>query len=139
MGLLGSAEFGVRSAERAPLRGINVVIDELHFTSSLYMYKELEKKGVELRIVKHNKNWAIDPIKLLPEDQHEGFQKDMDAYRSKEYVKWFVNRHDFGPDRLNALVAKARARGAEIGDEEPDTGTLMTLALNGHIQPEDLK
>lgn len=38
----------------------NVVIDELHFTTSLYMYKELEKRGVELRIVKH-RNWAIDP------------------------------------------------------------------------------
>src|SRR5262245_4480637 len=43
-----------------PKRGGNVVIDELHFTTSLYMYKELEKKGVELRIVKH-RNWAIDP------------------------------------------------------------------------------
>jgi selenocysteine lyase/cysteine desulfurase len=40
-------------------KGGNVVIDELHFTTSLYMYKELEKKGVELRIVKH-RNWAID-------------------------------------------------------------------------------
>jgi selenocysteine lyase/cysteine desulfurase len=38
----------------------NVVIDELHFTTSLYMYKELEKQGIELRIVKHRK-WAIDP------------------------------------------------------------------------------
>src|SRR3979490_1497772 len=42
-----------------PRRGGNIVIDELHFTTSLYMYKELEKKGVELRIVKH-RNWAID-------------------------------------------------------------------------------
>ena len=42
-----------------PKRGGNIVIDELHFTTSLYMYKEIEKKGVELRIVKH-KNWAID-------------------------------------------------------------------------------
>jgi selenocysteine lyase/cysteine desulfurase len=41
-------------------KGRNVVIDELHFTTSLYMYKELEKKGIELRIVKH-KNWKIDP------------------------------------------------------------------------------
>lgn len=41
-------------------KGSNVVIDELHFTTSLYMYKELEKQGVELRIVKH-KHWAIDP------------------------------------------------------------------------------
>ena len=42
-----------------PRRGGNVVIDELHFTTSLYMYKELEKKGIELRIVKH-RDWAID-------------------------------------------------------------------------------
>ena len=42
-----------------PRRGGNVVIDELHFTTSLYMYKELEKKGVELRIVKH-RDWMID-------------------------------------------------------------------------------
>lgn len=40
-------------------KGGNIVIDELHFTTSLYMYKELEKKGIELRIVKH-RNWAID-------------------------------------------------------------------------------
>ncbi len=40
-------------------KGGNVVIDELHFTTSLYMYKELEKKGIELRIVKH-RDWAID-------------------------------------------------------------------------------
>jgi selenocysteine lyase/cysteine desulfurase len=42
-----------------PRRKGNVVLDELHFTSSLYLFKELEKKGVELRIVKH-RNWAID-------------------------------------------------------------------------------
>jgi selenocysteine lyase/cysteine desulfurase len=42
-----------------PRRGGNIVLDELHFTTSLYMYKELEKKGLELRIVKH-RNWAID-------------------------------------------------------------------------------
>lgn len=40
-------------------RGGNVVLDELHFTSSLYLFKELEKQGLELRIVKH-RNWAID-------------------------------------------------------------------------------
>jgi selenocysteine lyase/cysteine desulfurase len=42
-----------------PKRGGNIVIDELHFTTSLYMHKEIEKKGVELRIVKH-RDWAID-------------------------------------------------------------------------------
>ncbi|MGH9346194.1 MAG: aminotransferase class V-fold PLP-dependent enzyme [Vicinamibacterales bacterium] len=40
-------------------RGGNVVIDELHFTTSLYMYKSLEAKGLELRIVKH-RDWTID-------------------------------------------------------------------------------
>ncbi len=42
-----------------PTKKGNIVLDELHFTSSLYLFKELEKKGVELRIVKH-RNWAID-------------------------------------------------------------------------------
>jgi selenocysteine lyase/cysteine desulfurase len=40
-------------------RGGNVVLDELHFTSSLYMYKSFQAKGLELRIVKH-RDWAID-------------------------------------------------------------------------------
>jgi selenocysteine lyase/cysteine desulfurase len=42
-----------------PRRKGNVVLDELHFTSSLYLFKELEKKGVELRVIKH-RDWAID-------------------------------------------------------------------------------
>jgi selenocysteine lyase/cysteine desulfurase len=37
----------------------NVVLDELHFDTSLYMYKSLEAKGLELRVVKH-RDWAID-------------------------------------------------------------------------------
>ena len=44
-------------------RGGNVVLDELHFTTSLYMYKTLEAKGLELRIVKH-RDWAIDPADM---------------------------------------------------------------------------
>src|SRR5262245_14369590 len=42
-----------------PKRGGNVVLDELHFETSLYMYKSLEAKGLQLRIVKH-RDWAID-------------------------------------------------------------------------------
>ena len=42
-----------------PKRGGNVVLDELHFETSLYMYKSLEAKGVQLRVVKH-RNWSID-------------------------------------------------------------------------------
>src|SRR5262245_3551895 len=40
-------------------KGGNVVLDELHFETSLYMYKSLEAKGLQLRIVKH-RNWSID-------------------------------------------------------------------------------
>ena len=40
-------------------RGGNVVVDELHFETSLYMYKSLEAKGLELRVVKH-RDWTID-------------------------------------------------------------------------------
>jgi len=42
-----------------PRRGGNVVLDELHFETSIYMYKSLEAKGLELRVVKH-RNWSID-------------------------------------------------------------------------------
>src|SRR5947208_15279709 len=42
-----------------PHRGANVVLDELHFETSLYMYKSLEAKGLQLRVVKH-RDWAID-------------------------------------------------------------------------------
>src|SRR5262245_33320254 len=40
-------------------KGGNVVLDELHFETSLYMYKSLEAKGLELRVVRH-RNWSID-------------------------------------------------------------------------------
>src|SRR5262245_39804736 len=40
-------------------RGGNVVLDELHFETSLYMYKSLEARGLELRVVKH-RDWKID-------------------------------------------------------------------------------
>jgi selenocysteine lyase/cysteine desulfurase len=42
-----------------PKKGGNVVLDELHFETSLYMYKSLEAKGLQLRVVKH-RDWAID-------------------------------------------------------------------------------
>ena len=40
-------------------KGGNVVVDELHFETSLYMYKTLEGKGLQLRVVKH-RDWKID-------------------------------------------------------------------------------
>lgn len=84
------------------------------------------------------RNWGIDPLKLLPEEQREDFGKEMEAYRRKEYVKWFMNRHDFDPAAAAKLVSKAAVRGAVDLPEKPDAGALMRLALEGFIQPEDL-
>jgi len=84
-------------------RGGNIVIDELHFTTSLYMYKELEKKGVELRIVKH-RNWAIDV-------------KDMDRAIDKNTrlvsLALVSNVNGFMHD-AKAVSALAHARGAYV-------------------------
>jgi selenocysteine lyase/cysteine desulfurase len=43
-----------------PRAGGNVVIDDLHYQSSIYIYKMLEQNGLEVRIVRH-RNWTIDP------------------------------------------------------------------------------
>lgn len=43
-----------------PRVGGNVVVDDLHFTSSLYLYKMLEAQGVELRVVRQ-KDGAVSP------------------------------------------------------------------------------
>jgi len=84
-------------------RGGNIVIDELHFTTSLYMYKELEKKGVELRIVKH-RNWAIDV-------------KDMDRAIDKNTrlvsLALVSNVNGFMHD-AKSVSALAHARGAYV-------------------------
>jgi len=84
-------------------RGGNVVIDELHFTSSLYMYKELEKKGVELRIVKH-KHWAIDP---------EDMARAIDKNTRLVSMALVSNVNGFMHD-AKAVSAIAHARGALV-------------------------
>jgi selenocysteine lyase/cysteine desulfurase len=93
----------VMGLDIAKSKGANVVIDELHFTSSLYMYKELEKKGVQLRIVKH-KNWAIDP-------------KDMDKAIDKNTrlvsMALVSNVNGFMHD-AKAVSTIAHARGAHV-------------------------
>jgi selenocysteine lyase/cysteine desulfurase len=48
-----------------PARGGNVVLDDLHFTSSLFMYKMLEAQGLELRVVK-SRDGAV-PIEAMDE------------------------------------------------------------------------
>ena len=84
-------------------RGGNIVIDELHFTTSLYMYKELEKKGVQLRIVKH-RNWAIDI-----NDMDRAIDKNtrLVSLALVSNVNGFI--HD-----AKAVAALAHARGAYV-------------------------
>src|SRR5262245_53482136 len=85
------------------MKGGNIVIDELHFTSSLYMYKELEKKGVQLRIVKH-RNWKIEP---------EDMAKAIDKNTKLVSMAMVSNVNGFMHD-VKAVSAIAHARGALV-------------------------
>ena len=93
----------VMGLDLAKQRGSNIVIDELHFTSSLYMYKELEKKGVELRIVKH-KNWKIEP---------EDMARVIDKNTKLVSMALVSNVNGFMHD-AKAVSAIAHARGAHV-------------------------
>jgi selenocysteine lyase/cysteine desulfurase len=93
----------VMGLDLAKAKGSNIVIDELHFTTSLYMYKELEKKGVELRIVKH-KNWKIDP---------EDMAKAIDRNTRLVSMAMVSNVNGFMHD-VKAVTAIAHARGAHV-------------------------
>ena len=87
----------------AKQKGANVVIDELHFNTSLFMYKELEKKGLELRIVKH-KNWKIDP---------EDMSKAIDRNTRLVSMALVSNVNGFMHD-CKTVSAIAHARGAMV-------------------------
>ncbi len=93
----------VMGLDLAKAKGANIVIDELHFTSSLYMYKELEKKGVQLRIVKH-KNWTIDP---------QDMAKAIDRNTKLVSLALVSNVNGFMHD-AKAISAVAHARGAYV-------------------------
>lgn len=101
MGLLGGLAGSKDPAPR--LNGANVVIDELHFNTSLYMYKELEKKGLELRIVKHT-NWKIDP---------EDMARAIDRNTKLVSMALVSNVNGFMHD-CKAVSAIAHARGATV-------------------------
>jgi selenocysteine lyase/cysteine desulfurase len=87
----------------AKMKGANIVIDELHFTTSLYMYKELEKKGVQLRIVKH-RNWKIEP---------EDMAKAIDKNTRLVSMAMVSNVNGFMHD-VKAVSTIAHARGALV-------------------------
>ncbi len=98
-----SGLFGAIEPKGSSPRNANIVIDELHFTSSLYMYKELEKKGVQLRIIKH-KNWAIDP---------EDVAKAIDTNTKLVSLALVSNVNGFMHD-AKTISAVAHARGALV-------------------------
>lgn len=98
-----------------------------------FMVKPTPRRAFALR------NWAIDPIKLLPADKRESFQAEMDKYRREKYMAWALTKFDFDQDKISSLLHKARQRGAVFEEGKNVHKTLMTLALEGHIQPEDLK
>jgi selenocysteine lyase/cysteine desulfurase len=93
----------VMGLDLAKQKGANVVIDELHFNTSLFMYKELEKKGLELRIAKH-KNWKIDP---------EDMSRLIDRNTKLVSIALVSNVNGFMHD-CKAVSAIAHARGALV-------------------------
>ena len=93
----------VMGLDLAKMKGANIVVDELHFTTSLYMYKELEKKGVQLRIVKH-RNWKIEP---------EDMAKAIDKNTKLVSMAMVSNVNGFMHD-VKAVSAIAHARGAHV-------------------------
>lgn len=84
-------------------------------------------------------NWGIDPLKMLPRDKATKMAEEMEKYRRKEYVKWYMNRHDFDDASAARLGDLAKGRGAPVTDDIPTSSELMSLALDGYIQPEDLR
>lgn len=85
------------------------------------------------------RNWAINPLNMLDEDQRVEFEKRMEDYRGKEYAKWYLRRDDFDDAKAQRLAALARERGATVSGSRPDAKELAQLVGSGHIKPEDLQ
>ncbi len=84
-------------------RGGNVVIDDLHFTTSFVMYKMLEKQGVELRIVP-NRDGAVAP---------RDYERAIDADTRLVSMALVSNINGFLHDVV-AISEIAHARGARV-------------------------
>lgn len=97
--------------------GDNVVIDELHFTTTFVLYRELARRaGVETRIIP-----ATDGV-VTPED----FAAHTDARTRLISVAWVSNRNGFRYD-LPALADLAHAHGAYLyADAIQAWGTFAT-------------
>lgn len=84
------------------------------------------------------RNWAIDPLEMLPVSARDAFADEMELFRSKAFVKWLVRRHDFDDDTASDMVAKAVRRGAPQGSPATAAG-LMQLAEDGFLKAEDMQ
>lgn len=84
--------------------GDNVVIDELHFTTTFVLYRQLEAtKGIELRIVPHTGGRA----------RVEDFEARTDARTRLISVAWVSNRNGYRHD-LPALAELAHSHGGYL-------------------------
>ena len=84
-------------------RGGNVVLDDLHFTSSIYLYKKLEAQGLELRILK-NKDGVI-PV--------EDIARAMDSETRLISLALVSNINGYLHD-VKAISSLAHERGAYV-------------------------
>ena len=84
--------------------GDNVVIDDLHYTTSLVLYSQLaESTGVEIRIVR-NKDGVADT---------ESFAEMVDDKTKLISVAWVSNRNGYRHD-LESLATLAHAHGSYL-------------------------
>ena len=84
--------------------GDNVVIDELHFTTTFVLYRELEKaKGIELRIVPQRDGRS----------DLEDFDARIDDKTKLVSVAWVSNRNGFRED-VRGLADLAHRKGAYL-------------------------
>ena len=82
--------------------GDNVVVDELHFTTTFVLYRQLEKeRGIELRIVPQKEGRA----------RIEDFEARIDQRTRLVSLAWVSNRNGYRHD-LRALAELAHAKGA---------------------------
>ncbi len=97
--------------------GDNVVIDDLHFTSSFVIYRHLEaENGVEVRIVPQQQ--GVSRI--------EDFEARIDENTKLVSVAWVSNRNGYRQD-LRALADVAHAKGALLyADAVQAIGTFPT-------------
>lgn len=84
--------------------GDNIVIDELHFTTTFVLYRQLEKeKGIELRIVPETDGRS----------RLEDFDRYIDGRTRLVSVAWVSNRNGFRQD-VGALARLAHDKGTYL-------------------------